>query len=89
MATPQTRQATSPADVCRARAVEARGFAVASCGGDVAVWLEVAHAWELAAAAHAALDARPLVTVGDPAASAEAAREHAHRLTTRALRQAA
>jgi hypothetical protein len=89
MATPLTPTAPRPADVCRARAVEARGFALASCGGDVAVWLEVAHAWDLAADAHIMLDERPRETIGDLAAVAETARLRAHRLTFHAQRQAA
>lgn len=80
---------TRPGDVCRARAAEARAFAQASVGNDVPIWLEVADAWDRAAAAHDALDAHPATVIGDPIATAQGARLHAASLASSALALAA
>ena len=93
MATPDTTThaalLTRPGDVCRARAAEARAFAQASCGNDVPIWLEVAHAWDMAAAAHDAIDRHPAVIVGDPVMQALHARRRAAALASSALAVAA
>lgn len=78
-----------PADVCRARAAEARTFAVASCGNDVLIWLEVAAAWDLAVAVHEQIDAHNMTVIGDPVAVADLATRHAQRLAVNAFAAAA
>lgn len=80
---------TRPGDVCRASAAEARAFALASCGNDVPIWLEVAHAWDMAAAAHDAIERHPSEIVGDPVAVAFSARRRAAALASSALAVAA
>ena len=80
---------TRPGDVCRARAAEARTFAMASCGKDVPIWLEVADAWDRAALAHDTIDRHPATIIGDPIAQATGARLRAASLASSALALAA
>lgn len=90
MATTDTHHPlTHPGDVCRARAAEARTFALASCGNDVPIWLEVARAWDAAALAHDAIDAHPSTVIGDPIARARDVRLRAASLASSALALAA